>query len=268
MSNDSPEPRTLKTIETASEVIDALAERDGAGVTELAGHLGTNKSTVHAYLTTLEKCDFVVCDDGHYQLSYQFLLIGEHLRENSHLYQMGRSEVKELAEEVGHYAHLVVEEDGKAVSIYQTKGEKAADYEYQQSKLQRRDPLHVTAAGKAIMAHLPQDTVTEIIDEHGLGRWTDNTITDREALFEELESVREQGIAYNDEEEVVGFRAVAAPVRTADGTVLGSVTVSGPVGHLTDDVFQEQLPAEVASIANSIEVRINMANKNPNFAPE
>lgn len=268
MPNDSPKPRTLKTIETASEVIDSLADLNGAGVTELANHLGRSKGTVHAYLKTLEKCDLVVCEDGYYQLSYQFLLIGEHIRENSLLYQMGRSEVEMLAEEVGHYAHLVVEEDGKAVSIYQTKGEKAADYEYQQSKLQRRDPLHVTAAGKAILAHLPRESVEKIIDEHGLEQWTDHTITDRKELFENLESIQERGIAYNDEEEVVGFRAVAAPVKTSEGTVLGSVTVSGPVGHLTDEVFREQLPADVASVANSIEVRINMANKNPKLGPD
>lgn len=92
----------------------------------------------------------------------------------------------------------------------------------------KRVPLHNIAAGKAILAHLSEERVEEIIGQHGLEEWTERTITDREALFSELETIREQEYARNDGETFEGFRAVASPI-LHEGELLGSIVVSGPV---------------------------------------
>lgn len=262
MTNDgSTRPRTLKTVATASEVIDGLVELDGAGVTELADYIGISKSTAYTYLKTLEQQELVISEDQTYRLSYAFLLLGEYVRNGSLLYQAGRQPVDDLAEALGGYAHLVVEENGRGITIHEARGEETVAYEYQTTKPERRDPLHVTASGKAILASLPDRRVEEIVDRHGLEAWTERTITGREALFEELKTVRERGFARNDEEEVAGFRAVAAPVRTGNGAVLGSVSVSGPTNVLDDEAFSTELPERVSDTANSIEVSINMMRK-------
>lgn len=253
--------RTLKTVKTASEIIDELVEMDGVGVTELADSLELSKSTVHAYLKTLQQQGLVIKEDGKYLLSHQFILLGEYVRSDSLLYQAGRTEATDLAEDIGHYAHLVVEENGRGISIYQAKGQKAADYGYQAVKLQQPDPLHVTASGKAILAHLSHGQIQKIIGQHGLEKRTKNTITDPTTLLERVELICERGFAYNDEEEVEGFRAVAAPIRMADGTVLGSISVSGPTSYLDDTTFRETLPEQVMNTAKIIEVNINMMEK-------
>lgn len=261
MSNPTS-PRTLKTVDTASAVLEGLVELDGAGVTELADHLDVSKSTAYTYLKSLEGQEFVSKRGDTYRLSYRFLLLGEYVRNDSLLYRFGRGEVDRVAEELGHYAHLVVEEYGRGVSIYEAKGESAADYEYQETKLQRPSPLHVTASGKAILSQLPEERVDEVVDEHGLERWTEHTITEDAALREELETVRERGFAYNDEEEIEGFRAVAAPVCGADGSVLGAVTVSGPTSFLDDESLRTGLPEHVTTAATNVEVSINMMRRN------
>lgn len=252
--------RTLKTVETATEIVEMLSVLDGAGVTELASRLDRSKSSVHSQLATLRAAGYLVKDGSEYRLSYQFLLIGEYVRNNSPLYQFGRAKANHLAAETGHYAHLFTEEKGLGINIYEARGEYAEDYDYQSLKLQRREPLHITASGKAVLAELPEERVKEIVDTHGLERYTTNTITDERALFEELATICERGYAVNDEEEVEGFRAIAAPVCSGDD-VLGSVSVSGPTTTFTDAVVEQEVPERVLNVADRIKVDYNMSTQ-------
>lgn len=251
-------PRTLKTVTTATRVLDLVREHDEIGASELATALDISKSTAHIHLKTLEKNGFLVQREGSYRLAFRFTVLGEYVRSQSPLYRYGKQEVDDLAEETNQYTHLVTEEDGFGINLYQVKGDTSIEGEYQTEKVQRRDHLHYTAAGKAILAHLPRERVEEIIDRRGLPAQTENTITDAERLFEELERVRERGYAYNDAEEIDGFRAVGAPIRDATNRVLGSLSLSAPTSLMQGNRFENELPERVRQSANVIEVNINM----------
>lgn len=263
MSGDDSDtaPRTLKTVLKSIEVIDALITLEGAGVTELAHHLDMSKSTAYTYLKTLERGELVTKNDNEYRLSYNFLVAGEYVRNRSLLYQVGKDEIDELAAETGHYAHLVIEENGRGINLYKAKGEEAIGDDYQAAKFQQRDYLHITASGKAILAYLPRDRVETIIDQYGLPARTNQTITDKDHLLEHLSDIRERGFAYNNEEEIEGFRAVGAPITQRNGEVLGSVSMSGPTSVLKGESFYEDLTELVTKTANIIEVNINMSNR-------
>lgn len=254
-------PRTLKTVDVAAQVINAVRENGGLGVTALADRLDISKSTAHIHLTTLEENGFLVQRDDQYEIGFKFLVFGEYARNRSPLYRYGKPEVDKLAEETSQYTHIVVEENGYGVNLYQVRGDTSISDEYQSEKLQHRDHLHYTASGKAILAHLPRARVEEIIDHHGLPARTENTITSPEALFDELAEIRECGYALNDGEEVEGFRAIGAPIRNPDGAVLGSLSVSGPASLVQDDQSEEPLSERVIRAANVVEVSINMNNQ-------
>ncbi|MFB6195207.1 MAG: IclR family transcriptional regulator [Haloplanus sp.] len=257
--HDEGKPRTLKTVERTARILEALETLDGAGVTELADHLGISKSTTYHYLATLRQENWVVKNGERYELSLQFLLSGEYVRNRNRLYKYGKDEVEELAESTGEYANLFTEEHGMGINLYKVRGSDAVGSGYQTEKLQRPDYLHCTATGKAILAFLSRERVDEILDQHRLPQQTANTITDRNELFDELETVRQQGYAYNDEEEVEGLRAVGAPVIDRNENILGSLSVAGPTSRLKGEKFKEQLPEKVQSAANVIEVNVNMA---------
>ena len=261
MTNEPNTPRTLQTVTTAAEVIDTLASLDGAGVTDLATRLGLSKSTAYTHLKTLENAGLVSQSGDVYHLSYKFLQLGEYVKHQSPLYQVGKSEVDALADETGQYCHLVTEENGRGVNLYKVSGETAVGDDYQAAKLQHRDRLHMTAAGKAILASLERERVEEIVATHGLPKWTDRTITEPEELFETLSAIRERGYAYNDEEEIAGLRAVGAPIRDGQDEVLGAVSVSGPTSFLEGETFREHVPEQVVATANVIEVNINMSEQ-------
>ncbi|WP_435348467.1 IclR family transcriptional regulator [Haloarchaeobius sp. HRN-SO-5] len=257
-STDSP--RTHSTVRNALDVVRALESLDGAGVTELANHLGLSKSAVYNHLGTLREERYVVKEGTTYRLSLQFLLLGEYVRNRHVLYRHGKEEIEQLAQETGEYAHLSTEQHGLSVNLYKVQGEKAVGSDYQTTKLQKPDYLHFSATGKAILAHLPEERVERIIDRYGLVGKTENTITDRDELFAELDRVRERGYATNEEEEIKGLEAVGAPILDANDRVLGSVSVSGPVNRMQESEYHAHVVDSVTSTANIVEVNINMAD--------
>ena len=112
------------------------------------------------------------------------------------------------------------------------------------------------ALGKAILAHTPESRVEEILDRHGMPAITSNTVTERDALYEQFEAIRESGIAFDDEERVKGLRTVAAPILTHDEEVLGAISVAAPTSRMKDERFREQIPELVKNAANVVELNI------------
>lgn len=106
-----------------------------------------------------------------------------------------------------------------------------------------RVPVHVSAMGKAILVNTSVD-LRACVDALGeLHRYTDDTITERDQLIEELELVRERGWAVNDNERYDGVRAVAVPVRDGDTPVRAAVGIQGPATRLPDARLDEVVAA-------------------------
>lgn len=249
-------PRTMTTVATSWDIIHALEQLQGAGVTELAEHLDMPKGTVYTHLATLKEQKYVVKQDGKYQLGLHFLSLGEFVKKDNALFNAGRSEIERLAEETDEYVHLVTEEHGDLIYLHEARGQNAVGKNYFEKKLEKPGYLHSSAYGKAILAYLPETRVEEIIEESGLPQRTEKTLTSRDELFEELDSIREQGYAQNDEEEIFGTRAVGAPILDKNETVLGAVSITKPTSRMQGDDFHKTVPDLVTSAANVIEVNI------------
>jgi DNA-binding IclR family transcriptional regulator len=234
-------------------VVEALRDLDGAGVSELAAHLDAPKSTVHNYLATLEQEEYVVNEAGTYRVGLRFLELGAHARDRRELFSVAGPEVERLAAETGELANLLVEEHGRGTYLRRVRGENAVRV---RARVGTRVPLHTTALGKAILAFTPRERVEAILDRHGLERATPDTVAGREALYDELEAVRERGHALDDEERLEGLRCVAAPVLSTDDRVLGAVSVSGPSSRIRGARFREELPCEVEEAANVVELNV------------
>ncbi|MHC3378141.1 IclR family transcriptional regulator [Haloarcula sp. H-GB5] len=243
----------VKSAETTFEVLDALKDLDGAGVTELARHLDIPKSTVHNYLSTLEQEEYVVNRDGVYEVGLRFLELGAYARHRERLFGIAKPEVDRLAEETGELANILVEEHGRGSYLYRARGDKAVQVK---AHVGTRVPLHTTALGKAILAHMPTGRVDAIVDRHGLGGEASNSISNRAELEQALADVRERGVAFDDEERLEGLRCVAAPVLNHDDEIIGAISVSGPTNRFRGDRFREELPQKVLEVANVIELNV------------
>ncbi len=250
MTARNRETGTVKTTETVFSIIEGLEELEEARLSALAEYVDFSVSTVHDHLTTLEELGYVVREDNTYRLGLRFLRLGNRATDIVHLRPV-RERLEDIAEESGETAWFVVEEDGLAVHIDRELGEHGVRTA---NRVGRRSHLHIHAGGKAILAHLPEERVREIIDEAGLPASTKNTITAEDELFEELERVADQGYAMNDNEEIQGARSVAAPIVV--DAVLGAVSIGGPANRIEGARFREELPELVTGMVNEIELEL------------
>lgn len=242
----------VRTTKKTFHIIEALKTAETAGVSSLARRLDMNKSTVHNHLSTLVEEGYVVRENEDYRLSLQFLELGGYIRSQMPLYKVAEPEVRQLADETGELANLAVEERGRTSYLLRAKGERAVDLD---TYAGMRTPMHSTALGKAILAHLPAERVDSILDQYGLPRETPATITERTDLQEELDRIRDQGYALDREERLEGLRCVAAPI-TSDDRVLGALSVSAPTSRMKPERFDNRVPELVQSAANVVELNI------------
>lgn len=244
MADDVP----LTTVVRAFDTVEALWRLDGGGVTDIAERLDVPKSTAHEYLKTLEATGIVVNDDGQYRLSLKLLAIGSRVQYRKRLYHVSKPEVEKLAETTGEAANVTIAERGQAVILY---SEESAEGLSLGTYPGLSRPIHSLAAGKAILAHRPRSYVEAVIDEHGLTQVTDETITDPEELFAELDRIRSRGYAIDWDEHVVGMGLVAVPIEH-EGEVLGSVTAVCPTSTVTLEERREELLEAVQNASNVI----------------
>jgi DNA-binding IclR family transcriptional regulator len=251
MESQSGSRVPVQAVETTLAILHLLQEGEQK-VTEIADELDIAKSTAHSHLKTLERSAYVICEDNEYRLGHRCLTLGGHVQASEKLYHASKEEVDELAEETGERCQVMAEQHGRGTYLYQANGERAIQTD---SHVGTRAYLHSTAQGKAILANLPTERVNEIIDRYGLPSKTNRTVTTKEELFEQLEQIREDGIAYDDGERIKGMRCVAAPICDEDGRAVGATSISGPIKRLKDDYYRETLPELVSGTARTIEIK-------------
>jgi DNA-binding IclR family transcriptional regulator len=243
--------RIVKATDNACGVLLALRQLGDAGVTELANELDYSQSAVHAQLNTLIENGLVSKEENRYRLSLQFLNLARGVMSQFGDIDNIRSEVNSLAENTDEVAQFATNEGGRVVYLHKAQGDNAVKTG---SFMGKREPIHSTAMGKAILSTKSKEDVKEIIGRHGLTKQTENTVTNCRELYDELDQIRESGHAIDDEENVRGLRCVAAPVIVSEGESLGAVSVTGPASRMTDDRFQSQIIDAIKSSANLIEI--------------
>lgn len=248
--------RELQTTATSLDVIEMLRELDGGRVTELAAELDLAPSTVHSHLTTLLTRGYVTKTGDEYRLSLRFLDHGDYVRTRKKAYRVAESYTDQLAQETDCRAVFTVEENGKGVYVHTSSGKHAV---WTYSTVGKQFYLHQTASGKAILSKLSESKIEGIIGQRGLPSATDDTITDQNVLFDQLESIRESGIAFNYEEQLEGIKAVGVPVTGPGDRVLGAFSVASPANRLTEDQFEKDIPKILLGVANEFELEISMS---------
>lgn len=245
----------VQTTETTFDIVDVLLERDRCTIDELTDELDMTESTAYRHLSTLENRGYVIRENNQYELSLKFLTVGGYLRRQVPAYSVIKDEVDELAEETGERSQFIVREGDERVYLYTESGSRRVETG---AYTGRRGPIYASAAGKAILAHLPdrrREAVFEDIDFTQVGP---NTITDPSELDEELAAIRERGYALNFEESTKGVHAIGTVVQ-ANGEIIGALSVSGPATRLQDDQLRSELPGVVRAASNELELHIEHA---------
>ena len=244
----------VQSVDRALSVLEILAVRGDAGVTEIAAELGVHKSTAFRLVAVLEGRGFVeqLADRGKYRLGFGIVRLAGATAAQLDLTQEGRRICEVLADDVGETVNVAILDSTRAVNISQVRGRATVSTH---NWVGRGTPLHATSSGKVLLAHAP-DAVRKAVLSGVLERYTDATITDADVLQEQLEEVAARGWGVTVEELEVGLNAVAAPVRDADGQVIAAVSVSGPSFRMTPGSLGDLVAPLVVEAADTLSRRL------------
>jgi DNA-binding IclR family transcriptional regulator len=238
---------SVQSVDRAVSVMEFLSRRGWSGVTEVAKELEIHKSTAYRLLTTLRDRGLVEQDAAteKYRLGFGLVLLARTVRADLDILRCARPVCERLSERTRETVTIAVLEGDDAVVIHQSISRASAlgvDW------TGRHTPLHATAAGKIFLAYMPEDQLLRIL-QGPLERFTENTIADPASLKGHTRRILGAGYGYTVEELEEGLNAVGAPIRGADGTVLGAVSVSGPAFRLPPDALPEigELSAQAAA---------------------
>lgn len=220
------------TIDRAFHVLKCFTPDDvaGLGVTELSRRAGLSKSTTHRLLASLVKNSAVVKAGDVYRLGPLFSqadssTVTRHGEKVSEILTPFLSALFERTRCTVHLGYLVGTDVTYANKLFSFRGVEAP------SRIGGRVPGYCTGVGKAILAW--DENLVEASINRGLSPWTEHTITNPDELRQVLRQVRQDGIAYDDEEIMPGLSCVAAPVFGQGPVPVAAMSVSGPTESFT-----------------------------------
>jgi len=204
-----------------------------AGVGEISKITGFNPSTVSRLLSTLESRGVVEKVDGYgkYQLGYRSYLWGIISQKRNHLASMAKPIMEGLSDEFGEEVSLYILSDRHRVCLERVPSKHQIARVGAVGEIY---PLHAGASGRVLLAYMLDEKRKAIINS-GLERFTSETITDPTQLEAELSQLRRRGYAVSKAEREPGAFSVVAPVRNADGRVVASLCIAGPLFRLSEE---------------------------------
>jgi DNA-binding IclR family transcriptional regulator len=233
---------TVKSLVKALNILEVLAEEEPGSytLTQLSRRLHLHVSTVHRLLVNLVRHGFVEDDraTGGYQLSFRVLRMGLRVLDRLDFRRVAQPLLRELNQQTKETVHLAILQGARAISIEKFGSPQPVGLD---ARLGGVMPLHCTGVGKTLLAYQSEERLNQLARSPGLERMTPHTIISLPQLKKELERIREQGYAVDQEEAVEGLRCVAGPLFDHTGHVVAAFSVAGPATRLT--------PARIPEIA-------------------
>ena len=232
MSDTTSKRKGIKTAGTVFDILETIGEGECTTVSTVADRLDYSKSTIHYYLKTLEEKRYVIEEEGRYRLGLRTASLGSKAMDHYAPRGFIQERTDDLARETGTAANVVVEEAGEGVVLHRSR---AGEDRLVETYVGMEVDLRSTAFGKVILAFSPPDRRGELLSARGPERSTDEPSDEREARLEELEKVRQVGLAYAEEGVVAGVSSIAAPiVRESNGELYGAIGIWGRADRMTD----------------------------------
>lgn len=214
-------------VERALAMLEAVAqEPEGLSNAEISRKLQIPKSSASYILRTLETRGYLHRDgdNGRYRVGLKILSLSRGALSGLDVREVALPIMRHLVEKTKLTCHLAILDGPDAVYIEKVEPE---GFIKMDTWVGRRMRVHATSVGKALVAHIPQERLEEILAEAGMEKRTSKTITTLPRLLKDLEKVRTQGYAIDDEENNMGARCVGAPVFNQQGAIEAAVGLSG-----------------------------------------
>lgn len=223
---------SIQVIERMSKLLDVLAQHpQPVGLKALAQAAGLHPSTTHRILTALTNDRMVErVDQGTYRLGIRLLELGNLVKSRISVREHALPLMRELHAATGEAVNLSVRRDDEIVYIERTSSGRALMRVV--NIVGARAPLHITAVGKLFLLEDGPEGLAGYAKRTGLPRHTRNSLTSVAELATELDKVRANGFALDNEEAELGVRCIGAGVRDDTGAMVAGLSVSAPAERM------------------------------------
>lgn len=231
------EEKGVQSIERALDIIESVAEaQKGKTLTEISCSTGLHKSTVYRILTTLMRRGYLTRgDEGNYKIGHKMIEVISYYISDIEIQTEARPYITEISEYLGMGAYLGILEGDKVIYVEKANVSGAVSTF---TSIGVRTPSYCTAMGKCLLSGLSKAELEETMKDCSFIKFTPNTLNSMQLLQKEIEKVRKQGWAIDDEEYETGHRCIGAPVYDYKGDIVAAVSTCGEIHILTDERIQ------------------------------
>ncbi|UCG24547.1 MAG: IclR family transcriptional regulator [Chloroflexota bacterium] len=254
-------PYHIESLQRGLQVLTLFnRERPALSLTEIVEATGIKKSTAFRIVNTLNSTGYLERDPDtrQYRPGLKVLQLGFTAISSLELRQVARPHLVNLAEMSGETASLSVLDGLEVVYVDRIRGRDIIVGVV--LGVGSRIPAHCASMGKVLLANLPADELARRLDGATLSPCTPHSLVDKDQLRAELEQIRSQGFAVNDEELEIGLRAVAAPIWDQDNQVVAVINVSGSVRTISAERLENELTPAVRDTARLISQSIGFSS--------
>jgi DNA-binding IclR family transcriptional regulator len=223
----------VQSIGRAFAILEEVARnREGISLAELAKRVGLHNSTTFHLVKTMASLGYVrqIKDTKRYRIGRPLFALAAGALDEIEMVSMATPVLDDLSRETGESSHFATRMSDAVVVMARTPGPGAFQLTERMGVVR---PAYCTALGKVILAALRPDQLDRYLDRVELKPLTQNTITERGRLLQEIAEIRSAGIAFDDCEFDSELRCAAMPIFDFSGKVVGAIGISGPVWRLS-----------------------------------
>ena len=221
----------IQSVERAIWILKCFESHDELTLSEISRALSLHKSTTFGLVSSLEAYRLLEQDQkiGKYRLGIEMFRLGNKV--NIDLRSIVAPYLDKLVDICGETVNFLIPDD--ICVVYLEKKESPHSMRIATS-LGQREPMYRTAAGKAILAHMPRDRARSILERTKFERMTSNTLLSVNEVMEQLSEIRRRGYALDQEELEYGLVCLGVAIVDSSGKPVGAISVSGPASRMTE----------------------------------
>ena len=251
--------RLIQSIKRASDILGIfIQEKRTMGITDFAARLNLPKTTISSIVQTLEALKFLEKDHitSKYRLGPALFQLGMKYATNMDLVIIARAWMERLCFQFMEPVNVGMLVGDRVIVVLRVEPENRFMVFTQAGSV---IPIHTTCIGKILFAHMPAGERNGILRDYPVEKLTRNSIGDHESFIKELERVAREGIAFGNEESIVGLAGIGGPIFNYTGQVVAGFVITGEAEHIRRD--RDRMAASVRYTSSQVSLQLGYSSK-------
>lgn len=251
----------VQSVNNAIDILELLSAADGElSINDIGVKLGLTKNNTAKILNTLELFGYVECNryTGSYRLGVKTFQISQAYLIHMNLFDISIKYLEAIRNRVNETAYVSIFNEGNIIYLNSVETHKAVRV---RSRIGTIKPAYASASGKVHLANMDVESIKSLY-ENKMQKFTENTIDNIMDLIRELENVKKQGYAIDNEEFEKDVIAISAPVYNFMGRVIGALSVCVPTVRCPKERIDKELAPVVIEYSGELSRRYGFKKSN------